>query len=268
MVTDLIAATPEDDVLRRDIFDRPPMFKWTAGRVALLGDSAHAMQPNLGQGGCMAIEDAYELAKLLNDAMDKAPKGASAPPCSVLPYEGILSRYQRERVLRASAIHGMARMAAVAASTYKAHLFEQFGLDKHIKIPHPGRVVGRLVLALSMPSVLGWVLGGNTGKIEVKDRAQYCNISDQPHGFAEKDWKRLMSNDEELLAASQADWLLVPVKSCGAEVRHLACPLQCLAPAPCPGAGARSRGSDFAPVAQVQNQGSSHARWGGGGGRP
>ena len=44
-------ATPEDDVLRRDIFDRPPIFKWTAGRVALLGDSAHAMQPNLGQVG-------------------------------------------------------------------------------------------------------------------------------------------------------------------------------------------------------------------------
>ena len=49
MVTDLIAATPEEDVLRRDIYDRPPMFRWTAGRVALLGDSAHAMQPNLGQ---------------------------------------------------------------------------------------------------------------------------------------------------------------------------------------------------------------------------
>jgi len=48
-VTDLIRATPEDDVLRRDIFDRPPIFKWTQGRVALLGDSAHAMQPNLGQ---------------------------------------------------------------------------------------------------------------------------------------------------------------------------------------------------------------------------
>ena len=29
MVTDLIRATPEEDVLRRDIFDRPPIFKWT-----------------------------------------------------------------------------------------------------------------------------------------------------------------------------------------------------------------------------------------------
>ena len=68
MVTDLIKATPESDVLRRDIYDRPPIFRWTIGRVALLGDSAHAMQPNLGQGGCMAIEDGYQLAKDLGEA--------------------------------------------------------------------------------------------------------------------------------------------------------------------------------------------------------
>lgn len=29
MVTDLIRATPEEDVLRRDIYDRPPIFRWT-----------------------------------------------------------------------------------------------------------------------------------------------------------------------------------------------------------------------------------------------
>ena len=64
-------ATPEDDVLRRDIYDRPPVFKWTKGNVILLGDSAHAMQPNLGQGGCMAIEDAYQLSKDLNKAVTR-----------------------------------------------------------------------------------------------------------------------------------------------------------------------------------------------------
>ena len=53
-------------MLRRDIYDRPPVFKWTKQNVILLGDSAHAMQPNLGQGGCMAIEDAYQLAKDLH----------------------------------------------------------------------------------------------------------------------------------------------------------------------------------------------------------
>ncbi len=42
------------------------------GRVALLGDSAHAMQPNLGQGGCMAIEDGYQLAVDLTEAVQKS----------------------------------------------------------------------------------------------------------------------------------------------------------------------------------------------------
>lgn len=33
MVTDLIRATPEEDVIRRDIYDRPPIFKWTEVRA-------------------------------------------------------------------------------------------------------------------------------------------------------------------------------------------------------------------------------------------
>ena len=45
------------------------------GRVALLGDSAHAMQPNLGQGGCMAIEDGYQLG---TDMAEKAEQARAA----------------------------------------------------------------------------------------------------------------------------------------------------------------------------------------------
>ena len=36
-----------------------------AGRVALLGDAAHAMTPDLGQGGCQAFEDAVALGAVL-----------------------------------------------------------------------------------------------------------------------------------------------------------------------------------------------------------
>ncbi len=51
--------------------------------------------------------------------------------------------YQRKRVLRASTIHGLAGMAAIMASTYKAYLGEGLGplsWIQRFKIPHPGRV--------------------------------------------------------------------------------------------------------------------------------
>ncbi len=66
------AAILHDDV--REIVDLPT---WVHGRIALLGDAAHAMTPNLGQGGCAAIEDAYVLARCLahfprvEDALDR-----------------------------------------------------------------------------------------------------------------------------------------------------------------------------------------------------
>jgi 2-polyprenyl-6-methoxyphenol hydroxylase-like FAD-dependent oxidoreductase len=43
---------------------------WSAGRVALLGDSAHAMPPNLGQSANMAFTNAIALAKMVDEAAD------------------------------------------------------------------------------------------------------------------------------------------------------------------------------------------------------
>jgi 2-polyprenyl-6-methoxyphenol hydroxylase-like FAD-dependent oxidoreductase len=61
----LIEATEAGAILHNDIYDRDPVDRWGEGRVTLLGDAAHPMTPNLGQGGCQAIEDAIVLARCL-----------------------------------------------------------------------------------------------------------------------------------------------------------------------------------------------------------
>ncbi len=62
----LLAAATPSDVLRHDIYDLPELPSFVSGRVALLGDAAHAMTPNLGQGACQALEDAATLASVLD----------------------------------------------------------------------------------------------------------------------------------------------------------------------------------------------------------
>lgn len=64
-ISAIIKATPEEAILRNDIYDRLPLSHWTQGRVTLLGDAAHPMTPNLGQGACQALEDALVLSQCL-----------------------------------------------------------------------------------------------------------------------------------------------------------------------------------------------------------
>ena len=66
----LVNSTPADSILQNDISDIPPFASWSQGRVTLLGDSAHATTPNMGQGACMAIESAYVLSRSLKEAAD------------------------------------------------------------------------------------------------------------------------------------------------------------------------------------------------------
>jgi 2-polyprenyl-6-methoxyphenol hydroxylase-like FAD-dependent oxidoreductase len=86
-IPQLIQNTPNSAILRTDIHDRRPIQQWSKGRVVLLGDAAHPMTPNMGQGGCQAVEDAVVLARCL--AVE-----AELPAA--------LGRYQALRVKRAN----------------------------------------------------------------------------------------------------------------------------------------------------------------------
>lgn len=91
----LIAAADEGAILRHDIYDRPPLARWGAGRVTLLGDAAHPTTPNLGQGACQAIEDAAVLARCLGSGGDLT---------------AALRRYEALRIPRTAAIVRQSRM--------------------------------------------------------------------------------------------------------------------------------------------------------------
>jgi len=64
-IPELIEATNPGDIIKSDARDRKPLKRWGDFRVTLLGDAAHPITPNVGQGACMAIEDAACLAKCL-----------------------------------------------------------------------------------------------------------------------------------------------------------------------------------------------------------
>ena len=65
VVNELISVSKDNEIVRTDIFDFEPINEWYKGRVILTGDAAHAMTPNMGQGGCQAIESWYLLGKLI-----------------------------------------------------------------------------------------------------------------------------------------------------------------------------------------------------------
>ena len=67
-VKEYLASLERDDQVICSAMEWMPLGKWRQGRVVLVGDAAHASSPMMGQGGCMAMEDACVLAEELDAA--------------------------------------------------------------------------------------------------------------------------------------------------------------------------------------------------------
>jgi FAD-dependent urate hydroxylase len=94
----LIERFDPSTVARPEIHDVGPIDQFVKGRVALLGDAAHATCPDMGQGGCQAMEDSLVLAQYLKTTN--------------VSIADALKRYEMERTVRANAVVQKARRRA------------------------------------------------------------------------------------------------------------------------------------------------------------
>lgn len=130
--------TPENIIEQRDMYDRrPSVFKsWSKGHVTMIGDAVHPMMPNLGQGGCQAIEDSYVLTKLLCQVTEK----------SQIP--GVLQEYYQTRIFRTAVVQGLSRFSSdVIISAFST----PFSLKEYL-------AEGNKYKYLTFPSIATWYL--------------------------------------------------------------------------------------------------------------
>jgi salicylate hydroxylase len=102
------------------LFTRPLTQNWGRGRIELIGDAAHAMLPNAGQGACQAFEDAYILARWLDACSDPAEAFANFRRIRIPRVHGV----QRLSLANARFKHlrdAAAQKQAIAAGTGSVH---------------------------------------------------------------------------------------------------------------------------------------------------
>ncbi|MEC4572449.1 FAD-dependent oxidoreductase [Streptomyces virginiae] len=137
------------DVLQNDLYDlAAPLPRLHHGRIAWIGDAAHAMAPNLGQGGCQAIEDAVVLAHLL-PAGDTEAAAGEAVTAALAAYTAARRdrtdavRRRARRVGRLGALRNplavTARDLAVRATPNRLALRGMDDLFNGFRLPGPNR---------------------------------------------------------------------------------------------------------------------------------
>lgn len=98
-VPEVLGRTPADSLIWTDILDLDPMPSFTHGRAVLLGDAAHAVTPDLGQGAGLALEDAAVLAALFGR----------------LSIDQAIGEYDKRRLNRAHRVTAESRLYAKVA---------------------------------------------------------------------------------------------------------------------------------------------------------
>ena len=129
-VKNIIAATPAKDLFKWGIFAREPVSKWSTKNITLLGDAAHPLEPFMGQGASLAIEDGVVLGRIIEDSDSS---------------DEIVSRYESARVERAHFItehskRAGARFTGIDPEKYTKEEHkneEELGLFNY----HPGDVI-------------------------------------------------------------------------------------------------------------------------------
>ncbi|WP_174297090.1 FAD-dependent monooxygenase [Sphingomonas bacterium] len=128
-----VAATPAERLIPFVIYARKPPQSLGSGRLIRVGDAAHAMGPNLGQGTCQAIEDAVAL-------------GAVA---ATSPVEDILASYER---LRLKLVAGIVRRAAEGRHGAHGPLAVQWAMRSLLRLM-PAGISDRLARSIqTMPA--------------------------------------------------------------------------------------------------------------------
>jgi 2-polyprenyl-6-methoxyphenol hydroxylase-like FAD-dependent oxidoreductase len=127
-----------DSLLRMNVYDIQSLPTWhKGGRILLIGDAAHAVSPNSGQGASLALEDAMCLAKLMRDCAGDV--------------EHAFVQFERERKPRVEKIVAEGRRRAS---------------DKEIVSPIQSKIrnwMMQLFFRLAKPNSDQWILGYKIG---------------------------------------------------------------------------------------------------------